>query len=81
MIAEVEGLIEREQYRQAGDLADGLRAALLKPGVRGRQRKRGMMLLKTMYRVQGDTDALVALQEDEVSALEGALSEARIGQR
>lgn len=81
MIAMLQGLIEREQYRQAGELAAHLKSCLLRPGVPGKLRKRGMAQLKHLYKLQGDLDALFALQEDEVQALEGALSEAGIGQR
>lgn len=78
MVNTLQTLIDGEQYRQARTLAETLREPLLKPGVAPKLRKRGMTVLKKMYRVQGDKDALVALQEDEVSALEGALSEARV---
>lgn len=81
MIGMLQGMIEREQYAQAGELAEHLKACLLRPGVPGKLRKRGMAQLKRMYKLQGDLDALLALQEDEVQALEGALSEARIEQR
>lgn len=81
MIAMLQGTIEREQYRQAGELAGHLKSCLLRPGVPGKLRKRGMAQLKRLYKQQGDLDALLALQEDEVQALEGALSEARIEQR
>ena len=37
--------------------------------------------LKRMYKLQGDLNALLALQEGEVQALEGALSEAGIEPR
>ncbi|CDG84092.1 tetratricopeptide repeat protein [Janthinobacterium agaricidamnosum] len=81
MISQVQELMDAEQYRQARDLADRLREPLLKPGVAGKLRKRGMALLKKMYKMEGDKDALVSLQEDEVSALEGALSQARVANR
>ena len=81
MIAMLQGMIEREQYAQAGELAEHLRACLLRPGVPGKLRRRGMAQLKRMYKLQGDLDALLALQEDEVQALEGALSEAGIEPR
>ena len=63
------------------ELAEHLKSCLLRPGVAGNLRKRGMAQLKRLYKQQGDLDALFALQEDEVQALEGALSEARIEQR
>jgi len=81
MIGMLQGMIEREQYHQAGELVEHLKPCLLRPGVPGRLRKRGMAQLKRMYKLQGDLPALLALQEDEVLALEGALSEARIEQR
>jgi eukaryotic-like serine/threonine-protein kinase len=80
-LSRVQELLDAEQYRQARELADTLRQPLLAPGVGGKLRKRGIALLKRMYRLQGDKDALLALQEDEVSALEGALSEARVVNR
>ena len=80
MIAMLQALIEREQYLQAGELADELKSRLLRSGVPGKLRKRGMAQLKRMYKLQGDLHALLALQEDEVQALEGALSQAGIGQ-
>ena len=81
MIATLQGMIEREQYRPAGELAEHLKSCLLRPGVPGKLRKRGMAQLKHLYKLQGDLDALFALQEDEVQALEGALWEAGIEQR
>ncbi|MGF6117284.1 tetratricopeptide (TPR) repeat protein [Janthinobacterium lividum] len=81
MISMLQGMIEREQYAQAGELAEHLKSCLLRPGVPGKLRRRGMAQLKRMYKLQGDLNALLALQEDEVQALEGALSEARIEQR
>lgn len=77
MIVMVQTLIEREQLPHARDLADALRGALLRKGIAPKLRKRGLAVLKRMYRLQGDKDALVALHEDEVLVLEGALSEAR----
>ena len=81
MILMLQGMIEREQYAQADELADHMKFCLLRPGVPGKLRRRGMAQLKRMYKLQGNLNALLALQEDEVQALEGALSEARIGQR
>ena len=81
MIVTLQAMLEREQYAQAGELAGHLKACLLRPGVAGKLRKRGMAQLKRMYKLQGDLDGLLALQEDEVQALEGALSEARTEQR
>jgi hypothetical protein len=80
-LSRVQELLDVEQYRQARELADTLRQPLLAPGVGGKLRKRGIALLKRMYRLQGDKDALLALQEDVVSALEGALSGARVVNR
>lgn len=81
MIVTLQAMLERDQYAQAGELAGHLKACLLRPGVAGKLRKRGMVQLKRMYKLQGDLNGLLALQEDEVQALEGALSEARIEQR
>ncbi|WP_300755378.1 tetratricopeptide repeat protein [Janthinobacterium sp.] len=81
MIGMLQDMIEREQYHQAVELVEHLKPCLLRPGVPGRLRKRGMGQLKRLYKQQGDLAALLALQEDEVLALEGALSEAGIGQR
>ncbi len=77
----IQALLDAEQYRQARELADTLREPLLRPGVAFKLRKRGLAMLKKTYRLQGDKDALLVLQEHEVSALEGALSEARDGHR
>ena len=81
MISMLQGMIEREQYAQAGELAEHLKSGLLRPGVPGKLRRRGMAQLKRMYKLKGDLNALLALQEDEVQALEGALSEAGIEPR
>ncbi|MET3130036.1 hypothetical protein AAKU55_000277 [Oxalobacteraceae bacterium GrIS 1.11] len=81
MINALQMLLDGAQYREARDLADCLREPLLQSGVAGRLRKRGMTMLKRMYRLQGDKDALLALQEDEVQALEGALSQVRVSKR
>jgi cellulose biosynthesis protein BcsQ len=80
-ISRAQALLDEEQPQRARDLADTLRVPLLRPGLAPRLRKRGMSVLKKIYRAQGDKDALVALQEDEVQALEGALSEARVAPR
>lgn len=80
-ISRAQALLDEEQPQRARDLADTLRVPLLNPGLAPRLRKRGISVLKKIYRAQGDKDALVALQEDEVQALEGALSEARVAPR
>ena len=74
----VQSLLDNQRPGEARQLADTLRAPLLRPGLAPRLRKRGMALLKKVYKLEGDTEALLALQEDEVLALEGALSEARV---
>ncbi|MGK5080882.1 hypothetical protein [Janthinobacterium sp. HLX7-2] len=58
-----------------------MKPCLLRLGVPEKLRKRGMVQLKRIYKLQGDLDGLLALQEDAVQALEGALSEVRIEQR
>jgi hypothetical protein len=67
-IDEVQHLIENGQLDQARDLADSLRKPLLRPGVGPRQRVRGMAVLKRMYKIQGDQQALIALHEAESRA-------------
>ncbi len=74
-IDEVQHLIESGQLDQARDLADSLRKPLLRPGVGPRQRVRGMAVLKRMYKIQGDQQALTALHEAEARAHDDPLSE------
>ncbi len=74
-IDEVQRLIESGQLDQARDLADSLRKPLLRPGVGPRQRVRGMAVLKRMYKIQGDQQALIALHEAEARAHDDPLSE------
>lgn len=81
MLGRLQGLMAAKQYSQARELAERLRAPLLRTGVAGKLRKRGTALLKQIYRLDGDTDALLALHEEEVAALEGALSQARLAGR
>jgi len=77
MINMVQALLDTEQYSEAQEMAERVRAPLFHAGVASKLRKRGMLVLKKVYKIQGDKDALVALQEDEVAALEGALFAAR----
>jgi tetratricopeptide (TPR) repeat protein len=76
-IDEVQQLIESGQLDQARDLADSLRKPLLRPGIGPRQRVRGMAVLKRMYKIQGDQQALNALHEAEARALDDPHSEVR----
>ncbi|MGK5019314.1 KGGVGR-motif variant AAA ATPase [Janthinobacterium lividum] len=81
MVSMLQGMIEREQYPQAGELAEQLKSCLLRPGVSGKLRRRAMVQLKRLYKLQGNLNALLALQETEVQALEGGWCETRTAQR
>jgi eukaryotic-like serine/threonine-protein kinase len=71
-IEQVQQLIASASLPEARDLADSLRKPLLRPGVAPALRKRGMAVLKDMYKLQGDKDALMALHEAEARAAGGA---------
>ncbi|MGZ3183446.1 MAG: tetratricopeptide repeat protein [Telluria sp.] len=55
--------------------ADSLRQALRQAAMGDPLRRTGSQLIKRTYTLQGDKDALVAFQEEELRAFEGALGE------
>jgi tetratricopeptide (TPR) repeat protein len=58
--------------REARALADSLRNTILRPNVADPIRRRGVAMIKQVYRQDGDTEALRAFAQDEFSSLEGA---------
>jgi eukaryotic-like serine/threonine-protein kinase len=52
---------------------------VLRPTTANPLRRRGVAMIKEVYRLGGDTNALLAITQDEVSWLEGALNEAAGG--
>ncbi|MES3026102.1 MAG: tetratricopeptide repeat protein [Pseudomonadota bacterium] len=77
-LAQLQKLIDSSSPREARELADTLRKSVLRPDVEGPVRKRGVALIRRVYQQEGDKDALLAFAQAEVSALEGALVEARV---
>jgi tetratricopeptide (TPR) repeat protein len=78
-LLQLQTLIDNRSPREARALADSLRKSILRPGVGEPARRRGVAMIKQVYRQDGDLDALVAFAEDEVSSLQGALLEAVAG--
>jgi hypothetical protein len=76
---QLQRLIDNRSPREARALADSLRKAILRPNVSHPLRRRGVGLIKLVYRQEGDKDAELALTQDENSLLEGALFEAAAG--
>lgn len=70
-------LLELQELPAAREVADGLRAALKQSDVGDPLRRGAGQLIKQTYQMQGDKDALVAFQEEQLTALEGALCEAQ----
>ncbi|PWF55294.1 tetratricopeptide repeat protein [Massilia glaciei] len=77
-LAQLQKLIDSSSPREARELADTLRKSVLRPGVDSPVRRRGVALIRHVYQQEGDKDALLAFAQAEVSALEGALVEARV---
>jgi tetratricopeptide (TPR) repeat protein len=77
-LAQLQKLIEKSP-REARALADSLRKSILRPSVAHPLRRRGVAMIKQVYKLDGDKDALLAFTQDEVSSLEGALIEASGG--
>jgi tetratricopeptide (TPR) repeat protein len=75
-LAQLQQLIDSQSASEARELADSLRKMVLRPSVANPLRRRGMAMIKQVYAQEGDTDALLALLQAEVSSLEGALIEA-----
>jgi tetratricopeptide (TPR) repeat protein len=78
-LAELQQLINDRCDAEARTLADALRKVVLRPTVASGLRRRGVAMIKEVYRQHGDTDALLAIMQDEVCWLEGALNEAAGG--
>ncbi|MES2299788.1 MAG: tetratricopeptide repeat protein [Pseudomonadota bacterium] len=77
-ISQVQRLIASEQLEQARDLADSLRKPLLRPGIAPALRRRGMAVLKIMYKMQGDKDALAALDAAEARVAGASLGNVQL---
>lgn len=78
-LGQLHKLVEGGRAREARQLADSLRAIILRPSVAQPLRRRGVALIKQVYQDDNDKDALLAFAEDEVASLEGALIEASGG--
>jgi tetratricopeptide (TPR) repeat protein len=75
-LAQLQQLIDSHSASEARELADSLRKMVLRPSVANPLRRRGVAMIKHVYTQEGDTEAVVALLQAQVSSLEGALSEA-----
>lgn len=75
-LAELQKMLDSRSQSEARELADSLRKSILRPSVAHPLRRRGVAMIKEVYRQEGDKDALLAFTQDEVSSLEGALIEA-----
>jgi tetratricopeptide (TPR) repeat protein len=75
-LAQLQKMLDNQSPREARELADSLRKSILRPSVAHPLRRRGVAMIKQVYRQEGDKDALLAFTQDEVSSLEGALNEA-----
>jgi len=78
-LTQLQKLIDSGRTREARALADSLRETILRPTVAQPLRRRGVAMIKQVYLEDGDKDALLAVTEDEVALLEGALIEAAGG--
>lgn len=78
-LTQLQKLIDSGRTREARALADSLRETILRPTVAQPLRRRGVSMIKQVYLEDGDKDALLAVTEDEVALLEGALIEAAGG--
>ncbi len=75
-LTQLQHLIDSRSDAEARALADSLRKSVLRPTTANPLRRRGVAMIKEVYRLGGDTNALLAITQDEVSWLEGALIEA-----
>jgi tetratricopeptide (TPR) repeat protein len=75
-LAQLQKLIDNRSPREARALADNIRKSILRPTVAQPLRKRGVAMIKQVYKQDGDKDALLAFMQDELSSLEGGLYEA-----
>jgi tetratricopeptide (TPR) repeat protein len=78
-LSQLQKLIDNRSPREARALADSLRKQILRPGVGQAQRRRGVEMIESVYRHDGDKDAELAFTKAQVSSLEGALFEATAG--
>lgn len=78
-LSQLQKLIDSGRAGEARALADSLRETILRPTVAQPLRRRGVALIKQVYLEDGDKDAVLAVTEDEVALLEGALIEAAGG--
>ena len=78
-LSQLQHLIDSRSDAEARELADSLRKTVLRPTTANPLRRRGVAMIKEVYRLGGDTNALLAITQDEVSWLEGALNEAAGG--
>jgi hypothetical protein len=78
-LSRLQELIDNRSPREARELADSLRSAILRPSVAHPLRRRGAAMIKQVYLQEGDKDALLAFTQDVVSSLEGALDDAAGG--
>ncbi|WP_157778560.1 tetratricopeptide repeat protein [Massilia violaceinigra] len=75
-LAQLQELIDQRCEREARALADSLRKIVLRRNVPALLRLRGVALIKQVYQRNNDKDALLAFAQDEVSALQQALTDA-----
>jgi len=75
--AQLQELIDRDSQREARVLADNIRDTLPWSSVAHSLRKRAAAMIEQVYLQDGDMDAVLALNKDLVSSLEGALSRSR----
>ncbi|MDM5181050.1 tetratricopeptide repeat protein [Massilia sp. DJPM01] len=75
-LAQLQELIDQRSEREARVLADSLRKSVLRRHVPPLLRLRGVALIKQVYQRNNDKDALLAFAQDEVSALQQALTDA-----
>ena len=78
-LAQLQQLIDNRSEREARELADSLRKSVLRPNAANPLRLRGVALIKQVYRLDNDKDALLSFAQDEVSSLQEALLEAAAG--
>ncbi|MCE3604602.1 tetratricopeptide repeat protein [Massilia sp. P8910] len=75
-LAQLQELNDQRCEREARALADSLRKSVLRRNVPPLLRLRGVALIKQVYQRSNDKDALLAFAQDEVSALQQALTDA-----
>jgi hypothetical protein len=78
-LARLRRLLAEGALAGARELADAVRPTLREPDLGEPLRRSASELVKQTYQRLGDKDALVAFQEEQLRALEGALDEAHSG--